>query len=128
MIIKYNRNRVDLDTQITVFIAQIILANKFKKPLVIHCRGMEERALEIMAKNIESKSHPIHLHCFTGGWEIAKRYLSTFSNLCIGVTPLLASNVYHNPMKELIANMPLNKLLLETDSPYFVPRTPDVCF
>lgn len=68
--------------------------------------------------------HRIHLHCFTGGWAIGKKYLEYFENLCIGVTPLLTYN--SREVKDLIENVPLERLLLETDAPYFVPQTIEV--
>ena len=66
-----------------------------------------------------------HLHCFTGTWVIAKKYLETFENLCIGVTPLVTFNA-NQCATELVQNIPLDRLLLETDAPFFVPRSPDV--
>ena len=59
------------------------------------------------------------MHCFTGGWKMGSEYLDTFVNLCIGVTPLLA---YCVEVKQLVSNIPLDRLLLETDSPYFFPK------
>lgn len=59
------------------------------------------------------------MHCFTGGWKIAKKYLESFVNLCIGVTPLAA---HCDQVKEVIINIPLDRLLIETDAPYFFPH------
>lgn len=76
-----------------------------------------------------SPKHRIHLHCFTGSWQIAKSYLDTFENLCIGVTSLVTFSSKINPdFVELVRNIPLNRLLLETDSPYFLPQSDDVKF
>jgi Tat protein secretion system quality control protein TatD with DNase activity len=70
--------------------------------------------------------HRIHLHCFTGGWEIAKDYLNHFANLCVGVTPKVIYNSSGNKMVELVKNVDIKRLLLETDAPYFVPGFDDV--
>ena len=76
-----------------------------------------------------SPEHRIHLHCFTGSWKTAKSYLDTFKNLCIGVTSLVTFSSKINPdFVELVRNIPLNRLLLETDSPYFLPQSDDVKF
>ena len=74
----------------------------------------------LIKKNIKS-SHKIHLHCFTGSWEIAKKYLKSFPNLCIGVTALITHD-YSSNVTELVRNIPIERLLLETDSPFFVPK------
>ena len=73
------------------------------------------------------EAHRIHLHCFCGGWKLAQQFLETFPNLCVGVTPLLTySKIAEATVAEMIENIPLERLLLETDAPYFVPRLPEV--
>lgn len=104
---------------------QIKLARDFSSPLVIHCRDAERRVLELLKEHC-LPDQSIHLHCFTGGWELAQEYLDHFENLCIGVTPLCSGA---NKMNDMLRNIPMDRLLLETDSPYFVPRyAPNVYF
>lgn len=64
-------------------------------------------------------SHKIHLHCFTGQWKTASKFLDSFENLCIGVTPLVS---YSESVREVALKIPLDRLLLETDAPYFYPN------
>lgn len=117
---------MSLKQQTLVFEAQLRIAKETGMPIVIHCRDTEERVYELLVENL-NEDHRIHLHCFTGTWSTAKKYLKTFPNLCIGVTPLITYNSNsNNQLKELVMNIPLDKLLLETDAPYFVPRLRNV--
>jgi TatD DNase family protein len=71
-------------------------------------------------KNLK-ETHKIHLHCFTGGWKLGKMFLDKFPNLCIGVTSLITFRTA-NSAHELVKNIPIERLLFETDSPYFLPQ------
>jgi TatD DNase family protein len=121
------RNSVHIDVQIDAFESQLKMARRLDMPVVIHCRDCEDITLILLKRNL-SATHRIHLHCFTGGWAMAEQYLKKFENLCIGVTPLCLSGGSGvagqplNKMRELVMHIPLDKLLLETDAPYFVPR------
>ena len=68
--------------------------------------------------------HPIHRHCFTGSWEEAKTWLDMFPNSYIGLTPLVTHKYSHRSLgpRDVARKIPLNRLLLETDAPYFVPK------
>ena len=52
---------------------------------------------------------------------MGKKFLDNFPNLCIGVTPLIT---FHSATTthDLVKNIPIDRLLFETDAPYFVPR------
>ncbi|KAH7948631.1 hypothetical protein HPB51_028443 [Rhipicephalus microplus] len=65
---------------------------------------------------------PIHRHCFTGGWSEAQQWMDTFPNLFLGLTPLVG---FHSaaPLAEVGRRIPLDRLLLETDAPYFLPNS-----
>ena len=67
------------------------------------------------------RDYKIHCHCFTGYWSSAKLWLDAFPNLYIGMTPLVT---YRSAKSShgLARNIPIDRLLLETDAPYFVPR------
>lgn len=56
---------------------------------------------------------------------MGKQYLDHFSNLCIGLTPLITRRE-NNRMIQLAQNAPIDRLLLETDAPYFVPSISEV--
>lgn len=63
----------------------------------------------------------IHLHCFTDTWEWAKEWMDAFPNLCIGFTNYISS-CSATDANEIVKKMPLDRILLETDAPYFLPR------
>ncbi|XP_069101687.1 uncharacterized protein [Argopecten irradians] len=106
--------------QKSVFIKQIQLALEINKPLVIHCRDAEEDCLQILEKTVP-RNYRIHCHCFTGNYESAKKWLDLFPNLYIGLTPLVTYRTA-TPTHEVARFIPLDRLLLETDAPYFIPR------
>jgi TatD DNase family protein len=114
------KNRVSYDIQERAFKAQLVIARETKAAIVIHCRDTEEKAYNLLTKYLDS-THKIHLHCFCGSWHMAEKFLDTFPNLCLGVTGLITHNYVTN-VRETIQNIPLNRILLETDSPFFVPK------
>ena len=105
--------------QIEVFIRQIQLAVKLKKPLIIHTREAEEDTLKIMQDEIP-KDWKIHVHCFTSSAGMAEKLLAHFPNLCLGFTGIVT---FKNGIElQGIAKVtPLDRLLLETDGPYLAP-------
>ncbi|VDL63648.1 unnamed protein product [Nippostrongylus brasiliensis] len=71
-----------------------------------------------------STSHFIHRHCFSESWQVAKRWLQEYTNIYFGFTSTCASwenNTQHKNKWELLEKLPLDKMLLETDAPYFNP-------
>ena len=140
---KNNKNAID--TQLKAFQDQLDLAKRLEMPIVIHCRDLEAEVFTLLKKNLDT-FHRIHLHCFTGGkhflfvnfklnilftlkiiqilkgLELANKYLERFPNLCVGVTPK-CSRDETNEMKEMIKKIDVTRLLLETDSPYFLPTS-----
>ncbi len=118
------RNKVAKSQQYSVFRAQLGIARETGMPIVIHCRDAEVAVFEVLCKELDVK-HRIHLHCFTGGWNIGKKFLDQFPNLCIGVTNLITYG-NNTPAFELVEKIPIDRLLFETDAPYFIPRLRDV--
>ncbi|XP_072026850.1 putative deoxyribonuclease TATDN2 [Amphiura filiformis] len=115
-----NRNSSDWILQQEVFRRQLNMALKMDKPLVIHSRDAEDDTINIMASMVP-RDYPIHRHCFTGTPEEAQRWFSVFPKSFIGLTALVtfpSAFPTHRTAKEI----PLERLLLETDSPYFLPR------
>jgi TatD DNase family protein len=93
----------------------------FSHLIVLNKKKTNKKLTKLFKSKYLSKSHRIHLHCFTGGWQLATKYLDEFENLCIGVTPLIGFNVSLE-LEDFVRKIPLDRLLLETDAPYFVPR------
>lgn len=116
------KNTCDHNIQQRVFRRQLELALNRRLPLVIHSRDATADTIRIM-QELVPEDYPIHRHCFTGGWREAQQWLATFPNLCLGLTPLVAfDHVNRQPLTEAARKIPLDRLLLETDSPYFLPK------
>lgn len=100
-----------------VLIKQIELAQKYKLPVLIHDRDAHGDCFEILSQSIRGDI-PVIMHCFSGSWEFAERCLKEGWYIALGgvVTFKNAKKI-----KEVAKNIPLDRLLLETDSPYLTP-------
>lgn len=107
------------EIQKEVFTKQANWAVTLNKPLVVHCREAETDTLQILQSCVP-QDWKIHMHCYTGSSVFATRFFQEFPNLFIGMTAVVtfakATNIH-----ELAFDVPLDRLLLETDAPYFVP-------
>ncbi|XP_058856125.1 putative deoxyribonuclease TATDN2 isoform X2 [Acipenser ruthenus] len=103
-----------------VFERQLRLAVSMRKPLVIHCRNADEDLFEIM-KKLVPRDYKIHRHCFTDSYDVIKPFLEEFPNLSVGFTALVT---YPRAVqtKEAVKRIPLDRIVVETDAPYFLPR------
>ncbi len=106
-----------VDLQKRVFKEQIELAKKLSLPVLIHDREAHQDTYDIL-KEADIKDLPIVMHCYSGSWEFAKEFLKMNCYIALGgvVTFKNAQKV-----KEVAKNVPLNRLLLETDCPYMTP-------
>ncbi|KAL1438668.1 hypothetical protein MTO96_047860 [Rhipicephalus appendiculatus] len=116
-----SNNKCDHPVQQRVLRRQLTLARRGKMPLVIHSRDASMDTLRILKEEMPA-DWSIHRHCYTGDWAEAKEWMDTFPNLCIGLTPLVG---FRNagPVAEVARRIPLDRLLLETDAPYFLPKS-----
>ena len=109
------------ERQKDVFIKHLELAKEVGKPVIIHCRDAHNDLLEIL--RLED-SHPRGvMHFFTGTLEQAKKYIDlgfyiSFSGV-ITFPPLRRASA--NSYEEVVKNIPLEKILIETDCPYVAP-------
>ncbi|GFR95901.1 3'-5' ssDNA/RNA exonuclease TatD [Elysia marginata] len=65
------------------------------------------------------RHHKIHLHCFSRDPVTAQRWMDAFPNIFFGFTPVITYSSWEPPLSA--AQIPLDRVLLETDAPYFVP-------
>ncbi|XP_036426751.1 putative deoxyribonuclease TATDN2 [Colossoma macropomum] len=115
-----HKNSTDSSKQKEVFERQLRLAVSLGKPLVIHCRDADDDLLEIMKKFVP-RDYKIHRHCFTNSYSVIEPFLSEFSNLCVGFTALI-TYPHAVEARDAVRKIPLNRILMETDAPYFLPR------
>ncbi len=108
-------------------------ACEFDKVLVIHCRGSPREPeggatldlLEILKEDV-NENHPIHVHSFCGSVQEVKLWKESFKNAKFGIsTKLLRSTKdEYFTLATAISSLPLEDILLESDSPYLmVPRS-----
>ncbi|NLN41417.1 MAG: TatD family hydrolase [Clostridiales bacterium] len=105
------------DIQKKRFIEQIELAAELKLPIIIHNRDSHEDMLNILREHKDLINGGV-MHCFSGSWEMAKIVLE------LGLYISLAGPVTFKNAKrpvEVAQNIPLDRLLIETDSPYLTP-------
>ena len=113
----YHYDFAPRDAQHAVFRAQIALARQRRLPLVIHTREAEDDTFAILAEE-RAGEVPVVFHCFTGNLATARRVLDAGYDLSLAgiVTFPRAAE-----LKEVAAFVPLDRLLIETDSPYLAP-------
>ena len=106
------------DVQHEVFRKQIRLAKKLQMPIVIHNRDATEDVVSILR---EEKAETVGgiMHCFTGSLEVAKQCLDMNFYISFG-GPVTFKNA--KKPKEVAKEIPLDKLLIETDCPYLTPH------
>ena len=107
---------IDKEKQKEVFIKQLELAKKYNKPVVIHSRDSIKDTYDII-KNYKELNKDIH--CYSGSLESAKEFIKINCRLGIGGV-LTFKNA--NKLQEVVKNIDIKYLLLETDSPYLSPE------
>ncbi|WP_058300441.1 TatD family hydrolase [Gorillibacterium timonense] len=106
------------EVQDRVFREQIRLARKVGKPIIIHDRDAHHDVVETLKQEKAAEVGGI-MHCFSGSWETAKLCLDMNFYISFG-GPVTFKNA--RQPKEVLAQVPLDRLLLETDSPYLTPH------
>lgn len=113
----YYYGKENRDRQLIIFEEQLKIATKYKKPIMIHCRDAHEDLYNLLEKYYKQLDG-IVLHCYTGSNEMAKRYLKLGAYISVsGIVTFKNAKT----IKEVVANTPLDKLLIETDDPYLAP-------
>lgn len=105
------------EKQVANFISFIHLADKMKKPLIIHMRDADQQLLDILKAN-KNVLHQGIMHCYSGSLEMALEFIKLGFYISFA-GPL----TFHNAikLKETASILPLDKILIETDDPYLAP-------
>ncbi len=115
----FDRNFSEPNQQIEVFIQQLELAVKYELPVYLHEREAHHEMLSILHQ-YRGKLNKLLLHCFTGNEEQLQLYLEL--NLYIGITGWVCDERRNHDLVEAIQLIPKDRLMLETDAPYLLPR------
>ncbi len=113
----YHYMNSDKKTQINSLKEHIGLGKKHGLPIVIHVREADEDLITILREEDVSPQTGV-IHCFTGDYETAKQYLDLgFYISFSGIVTFKKSDT----IREAAKNIPLDRMLIETDSPYLAP-------
>ncbi|KAK3895168.1 hypothetical protein Pcinc_001103 [Petrolisthes cinctipes] len=118
----FNRNFSPQDIQLEVFEKQVSLACELKKPLFIHERDAHKEVLEVLGRHKE-RLPSVVIHCFTGDATMAAAYLK--QGCYIGLTGYVWKDKSEDGVRRILEDgvVPLDRLLVETDSPFMYPNT-----
>ena len=114
----YHWDKSPEDVQKDVFRRQIRLAKKVKLPIIIHNREATQDIVDILKEEGASEVGGI-MHCFSGSPEVAKECVDMNFYISLG-GPVTFKNA--RKPKEVAKEIPLEKLLVETDCPYLAPH------
>lgn len=114
----YHWDKSSKEVQHRVFREQIRLARKLGLPIMIHNRDAHQDIVQILREEKASEVGGI-MHCFSGSWETAKLCLDMNFYISFG-GPVTFKNA--RQPKEVLAKVPLDRLLIETDAPYLTPH------
>ena len=113
------RNLSTYEEQIFAFEEQIKIAIDANKPLFLHQRDSHDDFIKILRKYSSDISKAV-VHCFTGTQEQLDDYLEL--DFYIGVTGWICDEKRNVELRKTIKNIPLEKLMIETDCPYLIPK------
>ena len=109
----FHYNHSNADIQRKVFIQQLELAKSINLPVVVHSRNADDETFQDISN---TKSSQGVIHCFSSDLRQAKKIIEL--GYYISFTGLIT---FANELVEVIENIPIDKILIETDSPYLAP-------
>ncbi|HEX2493214.1 MAG TPA: TatD family hydrolase [Steroidobacter sp.] len=115
----YFRNFSPREAQLSAFRRQLELAIEVGKPVFLHQRDAHEDFLAVMTEYRAQLAGGV-AHCFTDGLTQAQAYLAL--DLYIGVTGWICDERRGLHLREVVRAVPAERLLIETDAPYLLPR------
>jgi TatD DNase family protein len=116
----YFRDLSPRPAQRRAFERQLQIAVDTGKPLFLHQRDAHADFMALM-KNFEGRIGPAVVHCFTGSDAELDDYLA--AGWHVGITGWLCDERRGLHLRELVRRIPADRLMIETDAPYLLPRT-----
>ena len=107
------------DAQRRAFQTQLDIAADVQLPIFLHQRDAHEELLELL-RPVRNRLCGGVAHCFTGSARMARDYLDL--DLYIGVTGWLCDERRGGDLRDAVRHLPLDRVLIETDAPYLLPR------
>lgn len=114
----YYHTPYDKQQQKDSFVQHIYAASVTKLPIIVHTRDAEEDTIDILTSEMKNANFPGLIHCFTSSKDLAKKMLDI--GLYISMSGIIT---FKNALElqEIVKYVPLERLLIETDSPYLAP-------
>ena len=116
----YNRNYSPRDAQLTAFERQLQIAVDANKPAFLHQRDAHGDFIALL-RRYRDKLPAAVVHCFTDSGEALREYLALDCH--IGITGWICDERRGTHLRELVREIPADRLMIETDAPYLLPRT-----
>lgn len=114
----YYYEHSDRETQKALFRIHIGVARKTGLPLIVHTRDAEEDTAQIIAEEMEKGVFPALIHCFTASSSFAREMLDL--GLSISLSGIVTFKNTKD-LQEIAANLPEDRILVETDAPFLAP-------
>jgi len=116
----FNRNLSDPESQLEVFEEHLKLAAELDLPLFLHQRDAHPEFVALLRQYREQIVGGV-VHCFTDNQQALEDYLAL--DMYIGITGWVCDERRGTDLQTLVGLIPSDRLLIETDSPYLLPRT-----
>lgn len=116
----YFRNFSPPERQREAFSRQLEIAAQTGLPAFLHQRDAHRDFVEILTPAMTTISRAV-AHCFTGDLDELNAYLDL--GLYIGITGWICDERRGNNLQQIVGRIPLDRLMIETDAPYLLPRT-----
>ena len=100
------------------FIEHISAASQLNIPIIVHSRNAEIDIYEILKSESKNSNLKVLIHCFTGSKDFAKKLIDL--NFYISVSGIITFKK-SNELADIVSSIPVENLLVETDSPYLAP-------
>ncbi|HEX5778775.1 MAG TPA: TatD family hydrolase [Xanthobacteraceae bacterium] len=114
----YHYDNSPRDAQEKGFRTHIAAARETGLPLVIHAREADDDVARILEEESGKGAFPFVLHCFTGGMDLARRGVALGGYVSFSGILTFKSGA---PLREIAAQLPEDRILVETDAPYLAP-------
>lgn len=115
----YDRMFSTKENQLACLKRHIDISQKYKKPMFLHERNAADDFAECFKGYPDICARSV-VHCFTGSRDILARYIDM--GFYIGITGWICDDKRAGQLREAVSLLPLDRVLLETDAPYLVPK------
>ena len=116
----FNRNFSPREEQLSCYEVQLELAAEIGLPVFLHQRDAHDEFVKILSRYTDQLPGGV-VHCFTGNRE--ELHASLELGMHIGITGWICDERRGKELQEIVSDIPLDKLMIETDAPYLMPRS-----